>query len=262
MATLIEEREEESNEEEVGDVNKIAEDTPKEGDTPEAAVEGALPEKYRGKSLPEVVRMHQEAERVLGKQGTEVGELRRVVDDFISSHNSSESKNESVEEVDFFTDPEAAIDKKIENHPLVKKAAEDSRRYQKSTAMTELERRHPEMKATLKDDKFSAWVQGSNYRLRLFSKADSEYDYEAADELFSAWEDRKALVGETVSTEKAQRSSAVKQASTGTTRGSGAQGNRKIYRRADIIKLMQTDPDRYEALEPEIRQAYAEGRVK
>jgi len=35
-----------------------------------------------------------------------------------------------------------------------------------------------------------------------------------------------------------------------------------VYRRADIIQLMQKDPERYRALMPEIRQAYAEGRVK
>ena len=36
-----------------------------------------LPEKYRGKSMKEVVHMHQEAEKRMGKQGSEVG--RRAV---------------------------------------------------------------------------------------------------------------------------------------------------------------------------------------
>ena len=36
----------------------------------------------------------------------------------------------------------------------------------------------------------------------------------------------------------------------------------KVYRRADIIKLMKNDPDRYQALADEIMAAYAEGRVK
>ena len=30
----------------------------------------------------------------------------------------------------------------------------------------------------------------------------------------------------------------------------------------DIIKLMKTDPDRYQSLSDEIMKAYAEGRVK
>jgi hypothetical protein len=35
-----------------------------------------------------------------------------------------------------------------------------------------------------------------------------------------------------------------------------------VYRRADLIKLRMTDPDRYMQLSDEIMQAYAEGRVK
>ena len=44
-----------------------------------------VPDKYQNKSLEEVVQMHQEAEKLLGRQSSEVGELRKVVDDFITS---------------------------------------------------------------------------------------------------------------------------------------------------------------------------------
>ena len=54
----------------------------------------------------------------------------------------------------------------------------------------------------------------------------------------------------------------VKSASTGNARGTGQTQRKKQYRRADIIKLMKTDPERYAALSEEIFQAYAEGRVK
>ena len=37
-----------------------------------------LPEKYREKSLDEIVRMHQEAEKLIGKQAQEVGEVRKL----------------------------------------------------------------------------------------------------------------------------------------------------------------------------------------
>jgi hypothetical protein len=36
-----------------------------------------LPDKYRGKSAAELARMHQEAEKLLGRQSSEVGELRK-----------------------------------------------------------------------------------------------------------------------------------------------------------------------------------------
>ena len=49
--------------------------------------ESTLPDKYQNKSLEEVVQMHQEAEKLLGRQSSEVGELRKVVDDYISSQS-------------------------------------------------------------------------------------------------------------------------------------------------------------------------------
>ena len=39
-------------------------------------------------------------------------------------------------------------------------------------------------------------------------------------------------------------------------------GGKKVYRRADLINLQVTDPNRYASLADEIQSAYAEGRVK
>ena len=49
-----------------------------------------IPDKYRDKDLKDVVRMHQEAEKLLGRQSSEVGELRRTVDDFIKTQLSQQ----------------------------------------------------------------------------------------------------------------------------------------------------------------------------
>ena len=81
MATLIDEPVIETNEN-ITDLSKETQETAKSLETQEAQVD-ELPEKYQGKSQAEIVRMHQEAEKLIGKQSGEVGELRRVVDDFI-----------------------------------------------------------------------------------------------------------------------------------------------------------------------------------
>jgi hypothetical protein len=44
--------------------------------------------------------------------------------------------------------------------------------------------------------------------------------------------------------------------------GGTGETSRKVYRRADLIKLRMTDPDRYEQMADEIMDAYATGRVK
>ena len=128
--------------------------------------------------------------------------------------------------------------------------------------MTELQNRHPDMKDILEDGKFVDWIKGSKIRTQLFAQADQQYDYEAADELFSNWKERQQVVGQTAANEKQQRKDTIKAASTGNVRGSGEQSAKKVYRRSDIIKLMKDDPERYMSLSDEIMQAYQEGRVR
>ena len=132
----------------------------------------------------------------------------------------------------------------------------------KSTAMNKLQSKHPDMQKILQDEKFVNWIKDSKIRTQLFAQADKQYDYDAADELFTLWKERQQVVSQTAANEKQQRKQSVKAASTGNARGSGEQRAKKVYRRADIIKLMRTDPDRYQALSDEIMQAYAEGRVR
>jgi hypothetical protein len=92
--------------------------------------------------------------------------------------------------------------------------------------------------------------------------ADQQFDYDAADELLSTWKERKSIVKQTKEHEETARKQQAKAASTGTAKGSGETPRKKIYRRADIIKLMQNDPQRYLDLADEITLAYSEGRVK
>jgi hypothetical protein len=227
--------------------------------------EDDIPEKYRGKSAKELARMHQEAEKLLGRQSSEVGELRKVVDSYIQtqlSTNKAPQEETEDEEVDFFVDPDKAIARAIERHPKIRQAEEVTQAYKKQSALSQLQQRHPDMNNILNDAKFAEWVKGSKIRTQLFVQADQQFDYEAADELFSLWKERQAVVAQTANVEKAERKQQVKAASNGNARGNPDSQARKIYRRADIIKLMQTDPDRYLAISDEVMKAYAEGRVK
>ena len=222
-----------------------------------------LPDKYRGKSAAELARMHQEAEKLLGRQSSEVGELRKVVDSYIQTQLSQQQAPQPEDDdVDFFTDPDRAVSRAIENHPKIKEAEQYTQHYKKATALGQLQARHPDMQEILQDNRFAEWVQASKIRTQLFVQADQMYDHEAADELFSLWKDRQQTVQQTAQAEKAGRKAAVKSANTGNARGNPDSQSRKIYRRADIIKLMKTDPDRYQSLSDEIMKAYQEGRVK
>ena len=222
------------------------------------------PEKYKGKSLKDLIQMHQEADRVIGRQGSEVGELRKIVDDFITKQTELVASKEQSDDddTDFFTDPKKAVSRTVENHPAFKELKELTAAQKQSTAMAEMQRRHPDSQQIIADPSFMEWVMASKVRQNLLVSADRNYDVDAADELFNLWKERKAMTSQVAATEKQARKSSVQQASTGSGAVSGdPQGRKKKYRRADIINLMRTDPRRYEALLPEIRQAYQENRV-
>ncbi len=226
-----------------------------------------VPEKYQNKSLEEVVQMHQEAEKLLGRQSSEVGELRKVVDDYISNQTTAPSAPqqqhvEPEDDIDYFTDPQGAVNRAIENHPSVKEARQYNDEYKKQSSLSVLNSKHPDMQQILGDPKFAEWIKSSKIRTQLFVQADQQYDADAADELFSLWKERKTVTQQTAAVEKQARKQQLKAASTGNARGSAEGSRKKVYRRADLIKLMKTDPERYQALSGEILTAYAEGRVK
>jgi hypothetical protein len=259
MATLLDERLEEEEQQEPEQSDDF------DNDPVEQETQSEVPDKYKGKSAEDLVRMHQEAEKLLGRQSSEVGELRQVVDSYIQTQLSNQQapqQQETVDEVDFFSDPEEAVKRAIDNHPKIREAENISKQYQKTTALSQLQQDHPDMQNILTDAKFAEWIKGSKIRTQLYVQADKQYDYEAAHELFTLWKERKQVVQQTANAEKQGRKQAVKNASTGAATGSSETKTRKIYRRADIIKLMRTDPERYQSLSDEIMKAYQEGRVR
>ena len=263
-ATLVDEREEVLNDdEEIGSLD--VQDTVESQEVAQEEPQQDIPEKYRGKSMEEIVKMHQEAEKLLGKQSSEVGQLRSVVDEYIQAQLSNQQapvQQQEEDDINFFVDPEKAVARAIENHPKIKEAEAYTAQNKRQTALSQLQSKHPDMQEILNDNGFAEWVKGSKIRTQLFVQADQAYDYDAADELFSLWKERAGVAQQTVAVEKQARKQQLKAANTGNARGTGEGSRKKVYRRADIIKLMKTDPERYSALSEEIFQAYAEGRVK
>tara|TARA_R110002153_G_scaffold260815_2_gene420995 strand:- start:415 stop:1203 length:789 start_codon:yes stop_codon:yes gene_type:complete len=259
-ATIIDERVEE----EIENQEDVFENQLEEVEEPQDDV----PEKYRGKSATELVRMHQEAESLLGRQSHEVGDLRKVVDDYIGAqlvaqqNTPQQQQVNEQEDVDFFVDPQLAVQNAIDNHPKIKEAEHYTRQHKQQATLAQLQQNHPDMQEVLQDPKFADWVKGSKIRTQLFVQADQQYDYDAAKELFDNWKERTNIVQQTAKVEQQARKQSVKAASTGNTQASANTSRKKVYRRADIIKLMQTDPERYASLSDEIFQAYQEGRVK
>jgi hypothetical protein len=221
-----------------------------------------LPEKYRAKSLEEIVRMHQEAEKLIGKQAQEVGEVRKLADELLKQNlGSKQQQVEAEPEVDFFENPQKAVQNTIDRHPDVLAARQAGLEFKRMQIQQKLVQDHPDYSQVVNDSEFQNWVKSSPVRLGLYAKADGEFDYDSANELLSTFKQLRGIKAkESEQAGNAQRTKSMKAAQVDV--GGSGESSKRVYRRTDLIRLKMTDPSRYEALSDEIMQAYSEGRVR
>ena len=230
--------------------------------TESAKTEPELPEKYKGKTMEDVIRMHQEAEKTIGRQGQEVGEVRRLADELLKSQLTSKPEQEKPK-VDFFENPDEAIRLAVENNPKVIAAEEYAIKAQRELASQVLLNKHPDaLEIWRKDENFGKWVQASQIRMELAKKADSQWDFNSADELLSTYKQLypKKIESSEVKADKISRETILKNATVDV--GGSSESSQKVYRRADLIRLKMRDPSRYDAMQEDIMRAYQEGRVR
>ena len=238
-------------------------ETPAVEQTPEPVVENVIPDKYKNKSLDDIVKMHQEAEKMIGRQAQEVHEVRSLADQLLKRQlEADKTPNvESAPEVDFFENPQDSIKRAIENNPAVLEAKQANLELKRMKTAQQLAAKHPDMQTIVQDTGFQEWVKASPVRLSLYAKADAEFDFGSADELLSTYKELKQVRNNNVQEAgKQQKAQALKAA--GVDSGGSGEVTKKVYRRADLIRLNIENPERYAALQPEIIAAYAEGRVK
>ena len=233
---------------------------------PEAPV---VPDKFAGKTQEEIIESYQNLEKELGRKAQEVGELRKLSDSFLQAELNRNTQAQSTpkqteeEPIDFFDDPNTAVNQAIENHPKFKEFQRFQAQQAQAAAKTQLEAVHPDFADIVQDKGFQEWVQGSKIRMQMFQAADA-YNFDAANELLSTWKDR-AMINKTKEVnqaEEAKRKDALKAGKAESRTSSGSSGGGKTYRRADLIRLKMEDPMKYESMQDEIYAAYAEGRVK
>ena len=256
-------------EEQVTETQEVIQDIQEqEVETPNEP-EYVAPEKYAGKTLEDVIGMHQNAEKVLGKQGQEVGQQRQLIQQLIEQQSQASPTTEATEDAvsfedSFYDDPAKAVNSAIENHPEIIKAREGNVKSVQQANLTQLESVHPDFMDVVGDSNFQKWIGDSEIRTELFRKADATYDYNAANELLGTWK-QISMIGKTQEVKKSEevrRKKALRQTSSETRSSGDSVGGKKMYRRSDLITLQRTDPSKYADLSDEIMQAYAEGRVK
>ena len=243
------------------------------GQTEEVAKEPEIPEKYRGKSIEDIIRMHQESEKLIGRQAQEVGESRKLLDEYIKHQlNTKTHDTQPVkpQEIDWFEDPAKAVNQAVENNPILKQLQEQQAQQAQVVALQTIEKAHPDYLSIAQSEDFAQWIQGSKVRMQLFAQANN-YDVDSALELLDTYKSIKNVQKQKSETTKAadetlkkadeeSRSKSLKAAAV--QQGGTGESTKPIYRREDLIRLRMQDPDRYESMADEILLAYAERRVR
>ena len=241
-------------------------------DTAPEPVKDDIPEKYKGKSLDEIVKMHQEAEKLIGRQAQEVGEVRKLADSLLKQQLEPKHDTQPVkaQEIDWYEDPEKAVNQALEKNPILKQLQEQQAQQALLTARAEVEKVHPDFLTVVQSEDFINWVKQSKMRIQMVQQAEN-YDVDAALELLGNYKSLKNIQTQKADTTKAAddvlqkdnneaRTKALKTAAV--QQGGTGESTKPIYRRADLIRLRMQDPVRYESMADDILQAYAEGRVR
>jgi hypothetical protein len=195
----------------------------------------SVPDKYKGKTLEEVIQMHQEAEREKSRLGNEVGQLRTQVLERPAPKVAPKKTEVNVDSL--LENPEEAIGTVVKQETQdLKEAVEEIRT---DRARREFETKYPEFKEDMKDEKFFEWIKKNPVRVGLAQSADVG-DYQAADLLWDMWQEVKEVTK--VSAKQAQDAAKAKrdkqlkdgmlESGTGNTVES-----KKVFRRSEITNL-------------------------
>jgi|TARA_Y100000296_G_C5173856_1_gene258856 uncharacterized membrane protein YdfJ with MMPL/SSD domain len=252
------------------------ETTSKEAAEPEAQeIESAsgvedteVPAKFQGKSVDDILSSYQNLEQQYGKQGNELGELRKLADTLIQK-NLQEAQVQQVQqdeaaltEEDFHENPLKAVRRVVEEALQPIKGA--ITQTQADSTLQRLQTKHPDVEDIVNNAQFQQWVMASTPRQDMWLKA-SNGDFEYADELFSQYKELTQTANEK-QTEKVQKERERElQAATTVSGGSSADASSSglpVYKRTELIRLQIQDPQRYADLAPEIYKAYEQGRVR
>lgn len=239
-------------------------------DAPETPAEPEVPEKYRGKSVMDLIEMHRNAEKALSRQGQDLAEQRRLTDQILGFKKENvEAPKEPVRITpdEVFTDPNTAIEKLIKSSETTRKTedlAERLNSLERGIGQKEFETRHPTFMKDVEDKEFLDWVSKNKSRTELLARLHYQYDFNAGNDLWDMWNEVRGSRTEGPKTDKLKAAKTVRSGPVDTS-------NKPVYSRAKLLAL-QADAARGDpaarqkwndpAFQAEYLEAYREGRIK
>lgn len=167
-------------------------------------VSESVVKRFDGKSIEDVLVAYDNLEKMNGRQGEDLGKLRKTVDQLlelqsqIGQSGTQTHEAEAVTEItadELYDKPDEAVSKVVrreskETSDRIKALEEQLVTKDIESKMGHLRTKYTGWEEDIKTTEFLAWVGKSAYRTRLAQDA-NRYDFGAADALLEAWNEHK-----------------------------------------------------------------------
>jgi hypothetical protein len=256
-----------------------------------------VPEKYRDKTAKELLDIVTNQESLMGRQSTEIGELRnqngtlRGSVDAALALRSPDSGRADTQEEDALTDTDFAADPVDATKRMVQRETQGLRDSQAKldgqARAIQFDRDYPSAGEDVNDPEFLKFVQKSAGRTRLATSAFGDkdnVDYVAAEQLWDLYDDYKSLIPAPASQENtelnkddnmdpnaqapASQAPAAKPpkmvtGNSGDQGGTDGKSGKPVYSQSALNDLQNENPDKFwsDSVQKPLAAAYKEGRV-
>lgn len=253
----------------------VQDDTTK--DKPDEAPADDVPEKFKGKTVKDVVQMYTNLESLSSRQANELGQYRKNVDQILGLRNDNTAKppiKKPVTTAELLESPDKAISDAIDTSDAAKIARDALATVQDlrtDIAKNDFYGKYPKWKEDVENPAFLSFVGNNPLRSSLAQQADK--DFRAAQALWGLWDEHKQLVSATETTKATEERKAALKATRTVSNGSSAEtvANKPVFSRAKLLDLQMRaergdERAKMKWADPEFQrqrmQAYQEGRVK
>jgi hypothetical protein len=236
-------------------------------------IESEIPARYKDKTADELISMHVNLEKVLTRQGNELGQLRKVVDaqtqlltrTSVPQTQTEPKKDFTVSAEKLLNEPVQTVNSVIEQNPAITSGAHRLNQLEMEVAQGRFAQANPTYTQDLNDPEFQSWVLASKIRSKLLASLNG-YNFEAGNELWELWGEHKGAKT-AAETARASRVQAAGVTKTGTSEPIG----KPIYSRVKLMELhsraINGDPEAARkwndpAFQTEYQLAHAEKRVR
>lgn len=223
--------------------------------------------RFRGKSREDILAMYHNLESHQGRLASELGQTRRTVDEILLQKRRDDlSTNGAVDDfqidpADMLTKPKEVLDRYVDAKAkaLIEPTVQRLNNLEQTLLTTSFQTRHADSSTVTATPQFKNWVRETPLRQQLAQNA-ANGSVQAADALMTEYKAAKPQ-GKNLEAALDQASKVTLEGARASESGAGGGAAGKKYKRGDLMKLRQQDPDKYDSLGPEIYKAYQEGRV-